>query len=103
MLHPPQWSGSVCRFASHPVAALPSQLPKPGEQTIEQVPVAHFGAPFRLLQTLPQPPQFEVSVAVLISQPVDAFMSQSAKPVLHDWIPQLPVLHTGVAFGVLHA
>jgi hypothetical protein len=90
-------------LVSQPVAGFPSQLPKPGEQVIEQVPLEHFGAPFRLLQTLLQTPQLDVSVAVLISQPLAGFASQSAKPVLHDWMPQLPVVQTGVAFGRLHA
>jgi hypothetical protein len=44
-----------------------------------------------------------VSVCVLISQPLPAFMSQSAKPALQLATPHTPIAHEPVAFVGAHA
>jgi hypothetical protein len=46
----------------------------------------------------PQPPQCEVLVCVFASQPLDASMSQSAKPVAHV-SPHVPAAHVAVALA----
>jgi len=53
---------------------------------------------FGLVHTLPgaQPPQWFESLVVLISQPFETTVSQSAKPVLHDPMVQLVPLHPDV-------
>jgi hypothetical protein len=48
VLQLPQWFGSVLRLDSHPLIALPSQLPKPAEHEMEQVPAAQCGVPLAL-------------------------------------------------------
>jgi hypothetical protein len=52
---------------------------------------------------LVQLPQCLTSLVVLISQPVEATVSQSAKPALHDEIAQTEPLQAGVEFGRLQA
>ena len=41
-------------------------------------------------------------VATFVSQPLYGLASQSAYPVLHGPMPQIPKLHAGTAFGRLH-
>jgi hypothetical protein len=67
-----------------------------------QLPPLQFGTPFVIEQPLPQPPQFCRSVCVFTSQPFDAALSQSAKPLLQDATAQLPVVHAAVEFGRKH-
>jgi hypothetical protein len=50
--------------------------------------------------TEPHAPQLFASVCVLISQPLAAFPSQSANPMLHE-NPQVPPPHVGEAFGTV--
>jgi hypothetical protein len=50
----------------------------------------------------PQAPQFDELVRVLISQPLLATPSQSAKPAVHDEIAQLDALQVGVALASEH-
>jgi hypothetical protein len=64
-------------------------------------PLLHAGTELGGAQFIPQPPQFEVEVVVLISQPFDAMWSQSAKPELQLAIAHVPPLQVGVAFGVV--
>jgi hypothetical protein len=52
---------------------------------------------------VPQPPQLAGSVLPLISQPSDTVPLQLRKPGLQLLMAQVPVLQTGVAFGVVHA
>ena len=47
---------------------------------------------------MPHIPQFAASVIVLISHPLIAFLSQSAKPALHVDV-HAPAVHAAVAFG----
>lgn len=60
--------------------------------------MAHVGVPPALLHLVPQPPQFEMLVAVLASQPLDAILSQSAKPGLQVASRQTPATQLDVAF-----
>jgi hypothetical protein len=58
---------------------------------IEQLPPAHVAAAFGKLQPAPQVPQFATEVWVLVSQPLVATPSQSAKPARHtEQVPSLP-------------
>jgi hypothetical protein len=50
------------------------------------------------VHAIPHPPQWRASVWRFTSHPLAAFMSQSAKPVLHA-IPHVPALHVAVAFA----
>jgi hypothetical protein len=47
----------------------------------------------------PQVPQFASSLVTSVSQPVEAWVSQSPKPELHEATAQLPPVHVGVAFA----
>jgi hypothetical protein len=77
---PLQLFGSLVVFASQPLLALPSQLALPGLQPIWQVPPAQDTLPLGLVHTLPQPPQLETSVLLLVSQPLRGLPSQSDQP-----------------------
>src|SRR5437773_388906 len=50
---------------------------------------------------LPQPPQFLLSDPRLASQPFAAFMSQSAKPMLHWVMPHWPFRQAPIALAKL--
>jgi hypothetical protein len=76
--HAPQLATLPLRFVSHPLSTLPSQSPKPDVQATWQAPLEQLGVPFVALQTVPHVPQFVVSSAVWISQPVAYERSQSA-------------------------
>jgi hypothetical protein len=83
----PQLALELVTLASQPLAALPSQSPKPPahartQALARQAPVA-LGA---LAQTTPQPPQLEALAAVATSQPLATLPSQSAKPVVHPHV-----------------
>src|SRR5689334_15428943 len=55
----PQFWGSVSTFVSQPLALLWSQLAKPAEQVLWQVPFEQTGEPFATVgQTFPHAPQF---------------------------------------------
>jgi hypothetical protein len=82
---------------SHPVEAWPSQLPKPVLQAIVQAPREHPAEPFVPLQTVPQAPQFEAFVSVLVSQPFVALASQLPNPELHAPSVQLPETQLALA------
>src|SRR5947209_9281147 len=62
---------------------------------MKQEPLTQAAPP---VQTTPHPPQLFESVCVLISQPLTAARSQSAKPLLHTR-PQLAAVQAGVAFA----
>jgi hypothetical protein len=79
---PPQLVMLVLKFASQPLLALPSQLPKPALHVGTQTPVVQVVDPLAFVQALPHAPQFDTEVFVLASQPVDASPSQLPKPVL---------------------
>jgi hypothetical protein len=50
-----------------------------------------------------QVPQCAGLLVVLTSHPSEGVALQSAKPVLHDAMAHIELMHAGVAFGVLHA
>jgi hypothetical protein len=93
----PQACALLVRLVSQPLPTLPSQLPQPVLQAIEQVPEAHDAAPLAVLHAWAQPPQCSVLVLVLTSQPLVACPSQLPQPVLHDESVQVPVVHEEVA------
>ncbi|MFO0627818.1 MAG: hypothetical protein U0325_19575 [Polyangiales bacterium] len=77
----PQWRTSVTVFTSQPLAALPSQLPKPMLHAMPQAPAVHEGeALARVGHWVPQAPQFAALVLVFTSQPFIAMPSQLAVP-----------------------
>lgn len=101
MPHPPQLVTLVLKFASHPLFALPSQLPKFALQVGTHTPVVHVVEPLAFVQALPHVPQFDVEVFVLTSQPVDAMPSQFPNPVLHAMV-HAPSEQPGDPFVPLH-
>jgi hypothetical protein len=92
VLHPPQWATSLPVLTSQPLPWLPSQFAKPELHAYWQVllaqPVAFMFVGALAAQLVPHPPQFDTSVAVLTSQPVSGFVSQSFHPL---WQP--PIWH----------
>jgi hypothetical protein len=99
----PQWVGLVVVLVSQPLATLPSQLPKPAEQAIEQEPPEQLGVPFTEEHAVPHAPQFAALVFVLVSQPFPALPSQLPKPASHPTSWQVPPEHDSVAFGMSQA
>jgi len=79
---------------SQPLAALPSQLPKPALHVIPQVPAGQVAVPLVVLQTALQDPQCS-GLLRLVSQPLAGLLSQSPKPEAQA-IPQLPAVQVGV-------
>jgi hypothetical protein len=100
MPHAPQLP-SVVSVASHPVATLLSQLPKPGLHWSTHIPFEQVAVSLTVLQTLPHPPQLLGSVPIEVSQLVPGLGGQWAKPGEQPWTPQVPPLHTGVPFVVV--
>jgi hypothetical protein len=88
---------------SQPLPGTPSQSAKsPVHEVITHIPLAHDSAALARLQPTPQPPQ-SVSVVMLRSQPFAGLPSQSAHPVSHDAIAQVPVEQVSVAWASVHA
>ncbi len=87
--HSPQCSLVTVVSVSQPLAAFPSQLPKPALHIpIVQTPAGQLAAAPGNAQPVPHPPQF-VTVSSGVSQPLAMFPSQLPKPVLH-----IPNVHT---------
>jgi len=81
--HAPQFA-MVSRVVSQPLAALPSQLPRPAAQATPQVPALHVAVPpAGVGQALLQAPQWASEVRVSVSQPLAALPSQLPRPVMH--------------------
>ncbi len=79
----------VRRSVSQPFDATPSQFAKPALQLATvQAPDAQPAVPFDTEHTVPQPPQLDTFVAVLISQPSVAVPLQSRKDPLQVAIVQ---------------
>lgn len=76
LLQPPQWVVLMLRFASQPLARLPSQLPQPPVQTIPQLPPEQVAVPLVELQTVAHAPQLAGLLLVTVSQPLLTFASQ---------------------------
>lgn len=99
---PPQLLTSFVVFV--PQVAPGGQVASPAPQVLyPHTPLVHAGVPPVVghLCAAPQPPQLLTSEFVLISQPLAALASQSAKPAL-QMIPQLPAVHVGVPPAVEH-
>jgi len=87
--HAPQLT-VVSRVTSQPLAALPSQFPRPAAQAMPHAPAAQAAdPPAGAGQALRQAPQWDVEVRVSVSQPLAALPSQSPRPVMH-MPPQRP-------------
>lgn len=79
--HAPQLVTLVPRFASQPLAMLPSQLPNPAlHAATVHAPDAHAAVAFASAHRLPQDPQFDAVVCVFVSHPFDAMPSQLPHP-----------------------
>ena len=101
VLHPPQCVGEL-RLVSQPLMALLSQSPKPGLQTIPQLPLVQVGVPPAVEHLVVHALQLLTSVFRLTSQPLLARPSQSAKPALQAPIAQVPLLQVAAAFANVH-
>lgn len=98
--HAPHAFTFVARTTSQPFATMPSQSAKPIMQVKPQPPSSHVGTAFaRAGHSVPQVPQFARSLVVLISHPLAAVLSQSAKPSAHIPIPQALALQAAVALA----
>jgi hypothetical protein len=97
--HAPQCRVLTRVSTSQPLAALPSQSPKPAAQVMAQAPALHDAAPFVDGHALPQRPQCAGALRVSTSQPLAGSPSQSAKPGLHEATPQRPAAHAPTALG----
>ena len=100
--HVPQLNGSVFRLISQPSTAFALQFPYPGKQAIEHVLALQLAVPLVALQASPQPPQLWTLVAVLISQPLAYWPSQSAYGALQPTTAQLWPMQLGVPFCTAH-
>src|SRR5689334_5685167 len=104
MPQPPQFITSLATLISQPVTGFLSQSEKPCAQlVIWQAPMAHAWTLLAPVHMRPQAPQFFASATVDTSQPLITRLSQSANPMLHEAMPQLPARHAGAALAGLHA
>jgi hypothetical protein len=105
---------SVEKSASQPSAGLLLQSPWPEMHVTEQTPLVHIAVEYGPLgHTWKHAQQLSVSVWVLASQPSDAMLLQSVKPVWQPamvhapfmqppvvtWAPVQTLLHTPQLFG----
>jgi hypothetical protein len=97
--HVPQLLTFVCRLASQPLPARPSQLPKPPlHDSTLQVPELHEELAFERLHATPQPPQFAL-VFSCVSQPLVSSLSQLPQPEAQEPISHCPATHAAVAWA----
>ncbi|MBI5518036.1 MAG: hypothetical protein HY909_29970 [Deltaproteobacteria bacterium] len=95
--HIPQLPGSLPVLVSQPLAATPSQSPKPALQApTAQRPAAQDAVAFAREHTRPQAPQCIADVCTLVSQPVEAIRSQSPKPEAQLCAMHVPARHAAV-------
>jgi hypothetical protein len=102
--HAPQLSGSESVFTSQPSPGIALQFAD-GEMhgPIRQMPPWHVESAFGMVHTLPHVPQFDGSLRVFTSQPVDASLSQSEKPAWQFVSSQALALQRWFALSRLHA
>jgi hypothetical protein len=102
--HPPQLFALLVMLISQPLAGLPSQSARPAAHfdTVQTWAVQTSAAPAVMLHAWLQEPQLFGSCAMSISQPSEASLSQSWKPVVHALTEQADAAHDSVAFWVLH-
>jgi hypothetical protein len=103
----PQFSSSVARTASQPLAPDPSQLSKPASHTWPHVLALQDGSALSQSsgQTVVQLPQAFGSEAVLVSQPsrlTFSSLEQSLQPDAQLFMSQLPVVQVGAPLAVEH-
>jgi len=96
----PQWTGSVLRLTSQPLATLLSQFAYPELQLIPQVPPVQLAVPLLVEQVLPHEPQFVVVLSAA-SQPSLGLLLQLEYPLLQV-ILQTPLLQAGVPLAAEH-
>jgi hypothetical protein len=102
VLQPPQLAGWVMSV-SQPLLARPSQSANPAAHADTMQPEAlHADVACGRLHVAPQAPQLFGSLVVLTSHPVDASLSQSAKPALHEDTAQLDAAQIPFACAGLH-
>lgn len=99
----PQWVGLFVVLVSQPLPTLPSQLPKPAEHEMEQLPAEQVGVPLADEHAAPHPPQLAVLVLMFVSQPFALLPSQLPKPASHPTSWQVPLAHDSVAFAMSQA
>ncbi len=99
MPHAPQLVADVFVLTSQPVDARPSQFPKPVLHAMVHAPSEQPGEPFVPLHMVPQAPQFDALVSVLVSQPFVALPSQLPNPALHAPKVQTPLTHDSAALA----
>ncbi len=81
--HAPHAVTVLRRSVSQPLAAIPSQLPKPALQAMPHAPIAQVGVALaRAGQAFPHAPQFETLAVRSVSQPLPTIMSQSPRPLM---------------------
>jgi hypothetical protein len=101
---PPQLAELVLVLVSQPLAALPSQSAKVALQVATwHALFTHFAVALLRLQIVPHVPQFALSPAMLVSQPLVILPSQSAKPALHVATLHTELTQLGVPFGTTQA
>jgi hypothetical protein len=93
--HAPQLLTSAPTLVSQPSASTPLQLEKPPlHAPMRQLASAHTVAALARRHARPQAPQCSMAARRLVSQPVEATLSQSPKPALQV-SPHTPPRHAG--------
>jgi hypothetical protein len=104
MVHAPQFFGSEPRSTSQPSRGSLLQSPHPASQASTwQAPCAHWAVAWAGAQATPHAPQLAVSAAVLVSQPLASWASQSAQGNKQVSMPQAPPAHIACACGIWQA
>jgi hypothetical protein len=104
--HMPQLALSVLVLASHPLAGIMSQSAMPiAHVPRAHVPALHVAVALGRRHAVPQPPQLLASSPrTLVSQPLDAMPSQSAKPIAQRTTAHDPSAHAlTLVLGRSHA
>jgi hypothetical protein len=100
--HIPQWVTELLSSVSQPLAAIPSQSPKPVSQlATAHIPIAHEAVAWGSMHRLPQRPQLFMSVARRTHSPMQDIVpagqllrhipSEQKSPIVHA-LPQRPQL-----------
>ena len=101
-----QFAGSLDVSTSQPFAGFPSQSALGGVHVSTQALFAQVSVPPAAVQVFPHCEQLFMSLVVLTSQPLEASLSQSAKPALHAVMVHVrtppALVQASVAWLVLH-
>jgi len=96
----PQWLVVLVVLVSQPLEAMPSQSANPAVQLNAQRPPVHAGTALSAaMHTVPQAPQCETLVVVLVSQPLLALSSQSSNPAEQAPMSHRPIVQAAVALA----